>query len=154
GDGLSNIVTLPSDIVNVGVYPTGSGRNKPQISLPAMGASNFLAWTQVCADGILADRGKHTSFLGGNWACGIMCETFGNCLLAPNPKVPNCLTNLNSNGDAGFAAPGMATLSSFHPGGGNVLLVDGSVRFLKDSTNLMAIWSLGSRNQGEVLSAD
>jgi prepilin-type processing-associated H-X9-DG protein len=48
----------------------------------------------------------------------------------------------------------MWTLSSHHPGGANVLIADGSVRFLKDSTNLPVIWSLGSRAQGEVLSAD
>ena len=147
-------MTIPSNIVNVGQYPAGVSRNKPVMSMPAMGASNFMAWTHACADGLLVDRGKRTSFLGGNWACGIMCETFGNCLLAPNPTVPNCLTNLNASGGAGFAAPATATLSSFHLGGGNVLLADGSVRFLKDSTNLVTIWSLGSRNQGEVVSSD
>jgi prepilin-type processing-associated H-X9-DG protein len=47
----------------------------------------------------------------------------------------------------------MATLSSYHPGGANVLLADGSVRFLKDSTNLMTVWALGSRAQGEVVDA-
>jgi prepilin-type processing-associated H-X9-DG protein len=45
-------------------------------------------------------------------------------------------------------------LSSFHPGGANVLMCDGSVRFLKDSTNLSTIWALGSSAQGEVISAD
>jgi prepilin-type processing-associated H-X9-DG protein len=48
----------------------------------------------------------------------------------------------------------MFTLSSYHPGGCNVLMCDGSVRFLKDSTNLSTIWAIGSRDQGEVVSAD
>jgi prepilin-type processing-associated H-X9-DG protein len=44
--------------------------------------------------------------------------------------------------------------SSNHAGGVNVLLGDGSVRFIK-STISQAIWmSLGSRNGGEVISAD
>jgi hypothetical protein len=34
------------------------------------------------------------------------------------------------------------------------LLADGSVKFLKDSTSLPVIWGLGSRAQGEVISAD
>jgi prepilin-type processing-associated H-X9-DG protein len=48
----------------------------------------------------------------------------------------------------------MFTPASFHPGGANVLLSDASVRFIKDSTNLMTMWSLGSRAQGEIISAD
>jgi prepilin-type processing-associated H-X9-DG protein len=48
----------------------------------------------------------------------------------------------------------MYTLSSFHPGGANVLMADGSVKFLKDSTNRMTVWALGSRDQGEIISAD
>lgn len=44
--------------------------------------------------------------------------------------------------------------SSHHPGGANVLLADGSVHFLKDSTNRPTIWALGTRAQGEVISAD
>jgi hypothetical protein len=31
---------------------------------------------------------------------------------------------------------------------------DGSVRFLKDSTNQQTLWALGSRAQGEVISSD
>jgi prepilin-type processing-associated H-X9-DG protein len=103
---------------------------------------------------VKTDRGPHSSLLGDNWVCGINAETFGNCLLPPNPKVPNCLTSTLTNGDSGFAAPGMCTLSSAHPGGANVLMSDASVRFLKDSTSNVTIWSLGSRAQGEILSAD
>jgi hypothetical protein len=33
-------------------------------------------------------------------------------------------------------------------------MADGSVKFLKTSTNLQTLWSLGSRAQGEVISAD
>ncbi len=44
--------------------------------------------------------------------------------------------------------------SSFHPGGVNLLLLDGSVRFVKATTNL-SIWNaLGTRAGGEVISSD
>jgi prepilin-type N-terminal cleavage/methylation domain-containing protein/prepilin-type processing-associated H-X9-DG protein len=43
---------------------------------------------------------------------------------------------------------------SQHPGGANVLLGDGSVKFVKDTVNPQTWWGLGSRNGGEVLSAD
>jgi prepilin-type N-terminal cleavage/methylation domain-containing protein/prepilin-type processing-associated H-X9-DG protein len=43
---------------------------------------------------------------------------------------------------------------SQHPGGANVLAGDGSVRFVKNSVNLQAWRGFGTRNGGEVLSAD
>jgi prepilin-type N-terminal cleavage/methylation domain-containing protein/prepilin-type processing-associated H-X9-DG protein len=44
--------------------------------------------------------------------------------------------------------------SSMHPGGVNVVMMDGSVRFLKDSVNLATWLALGSRAGGEVVSGD
>ena len=46
------------------------------------------------------------------------------------------------------------TATSNHPGGVNVGFADGSVKFIKDSVNLQTWWALGSRNGGEVISAD
>ncbi len=43
---------------------------------------------------------------------------------------------------------------SLHPGGANVLMGDGSVRFVKQSINLLAWQALSSRSNGEVVSAD
>jgi prepilin-type N-terminal cleavage/methylation domain-containing protein/prepilin-type processing-associated H-X9-DG protein len=43
---------------------------------------------------------------------------------------------------------------SLHPGGANVLMGDGSVRFIKQSINLLAWQALSSRAAGEVISAD
>ena len=154
GDGNSSMFSVPSDVVFVGTYPNGIKRNTPQMALSAGEATAFLQWTQSCAAVVGTDRGPHSSLLGDNWACGINAETFGNCLLAPNPKFPNCLTSTLTNGDSGFAAPGMVTLSSNHPGGANVVMADGSVHFLKDSTSLPVVWGLGSRAQGEILSSD
>ncbi len=43
---------------------------------------------------------------------------------------------------------------SFHTGGVNVGFCDGSVRFVKDSINLVTWKALGSKAGGEVISAD
>ena len=43
---------------------------------------------------------------------------------------------------------------SLHPGGSNVLMGDGSVRFVKQSINLLTWQALSSRSNGEVISAD
>jgi prepilin-type N-terminal cleavage/methylation domain-containing protein/prepilin-type processing-associated H-X9-DG protein len=43
---------------------------------------------------------------------------------------------------------------SQHPGGANVLFCDGSVKFIKSTVSVPTWWAIGSRNGGEVLSAD
>jgi prepilin-type N-terminal cleavage/methylation domain-containing protein/prepilin-type processing-associated H-X9-DG protein len=44
--------------------------------------------------------------------------------------------------------------SSLHPGGVNVLLMDGSVKFVKSTVNYLAWYSLATPDGGEVVSAD
>jgi prepilin-type N-terminal cleavage/methylation domain-containing protein/prepilin-type processing-associated H-X9-DG protein len=44
--------------------------------------------------------------------------------------------------------------TSFHPGGVNMTLADGSVRFVKDTVGLQSWWALGTKAGGEVISAD
>ena len=44
--------------------------------------------------------------------------------------------------------------SSNHPGGVNTAFADGSVKFVKDTTNPQTFWALGTRNGSEVISAD
>jgi prepilin-type processing-associated H-X9-DG protein len=43
---------------------------------------------------------------------------------------------------------------SSHPGGANVLLGDGSVRFVKETIGIETWRALGTRRGGEVISAD
>jgi prepilin-type N-terminal cleavage/methylation domain-containing protein/prepilin-type processing-associated H-X9-DG protein len=45
-------------------------------------------------------------------------------------------------------------VSSFHPGGVNVGMLDGSVRFVKDSVNQYTWWAISTKAGGEVVSAD
>ena len=49
---------------------------------------------------------------------------------------------------------GSASASSNHPGGVNVCMADGSVKFVKETINLNTWWALGTRKGGEVISAD
>src|SRR5262249_5226347 len=47
-----------------------------------------------------------------------------------------------------------AAFHTQHPGGGNFLFLDGSVKFIKDTVNLDVMRALCTRNYGEVVSAD
>jgi prepilin-type N-terminal cleavage/methylation domain-containing protein/prepilin-type processing-associated H-X9-DG protein len=44
--------------------------------------------------------------------------------------------------------------SSYHPGGVNVGMLDGSVKFIKDTVNPLTWWALATKAGGEVVSAD
>ena len=64
------------------------------------------------------------------------------------------LDQCSTNGTGASQNPGAIGMSSLHPGGANMLLCDGSSRFLKNSTSYATIWALGSIAGGEVISSD
>ena len=151
GSGNLSVFTSPTDMIFVGSGPAGTGRtvsgsyNMPNPILVA----SFPAWLQLCATDltVASTRNAHTPLLGLSWSMGLPGCTMGNLLQAPNPNYPNCSTNTS------LGWPGMWGLSSFHPGGANVVFCDGSVHFVKNSINNPTLWALGSRNQGEVIDA-
>ena len=59
----------------------------------------------------------------------------------------------HANGN-GARALEYAAARSKHPGGVNSLMADGHVQFIKDTINVATWQALGSRNGGEVVSAD
>ncbi len=153
GDGNSSLVSIPSDVIFIGTLPSGTARNNGTLSMPnPILVANFPAWTQSCVASSATDRVDHTSALGEAWIFDITGVSFGNVLLPPNPKTPNCDSSTVASNT--LQNPGMWGLSSYHPGGANVVFLDGSVKFLKDSTSQQTLWALGSIAQGEVLSAD
>jgi len=150
GTGNQSVYTIPSDLCWLGQYPPGVTRNTPQMVMPA-GAGPFRQWVALCATQLrTTTRNPNSVVTGQAWAFNLMGHSLGNLVLAPNPKYPNCIVNSGTT----QLNPAMWNPSSFHPGGANMLFCDGSVRFLKDSTNLNTVWALGSISQGEVVSAD
>ena len=146
-------VKIPTDIIMVGTYPAGVTRNTPTVSMPStVLATSLLPWLQLCASNAAnpSMRFNKSTTLGEAWALGLPSYSLGNLLVPPNPKTPNC----NVTSSNAVNQPGVYGLSSYHPAGANVLMADASVRFLKDSVSIEAVWALGSRSGGEVLSAD
>ena len=70
--------------------------------------------------------------------------------MPPNSKYPGCI----AAGPGGPPNPAAFEPSSYHPGGANFLMCDGSVRFAEGSLSIQTLWKLGSRAQGEIISAD
>jgi prepilin-type N-terminal cleavage/methylation domain-containing protein/prepilin-type processing-associated H-X9-DG protein len=57
-------------------------------------------------------------------------------------------------GNGGASIRGAHTASSRHPGGVNVLMCDGSVKFMKETIAAQVWWALGTKSNGEVVSSD
>jgi prepilin-type N-terminal cleavage/methylation domain-containing protein/prepilin-type processing-associated H-X9-DG protein len=156
GDGNTAITTLPTDTAWVGglpSFPGGAGRGSVYMTMPA-GGPYLIPWLQKCNASMpqssQAANGDHA--VGEMWAAGTVPLACGNTLVPPNPLYYNCGDQTPAN--SGFSFPGNYGMSSYHPGGANVLMCDGSVRFLKNSTNIATVWALGSIAQGEIISAD
>ena len=153
GDYNANKLSIPQDIISRISWP---GANS-EMNMP-LGSAKFVNWLALCAgaapqstQGGGAAWKTNYSYLGQDWDQGMYGHTMGNTLLAPNPQYPNCRT---CTWDGDLDCPGMYGMSSFHPGGANVSMADGSVKFLKNTTATNVIWGIGSRAGGEVLSAD
>jgi prepilin-type N-terminal cleavage/methylation domain-containing protein/prepilin-type processing-associated H-X9-DG protein len=99
------------------------------------------AYQQCQAVNIYDLHNQFPLFMGAPWLCGQHIFTH-----VSGPNTRSC----------GFFLSLRAVMppSSRHPGGVNMLLGDGSVRFIKDSINLQIWRALGTRAGGEVVSAD
>jgi prepilin-type N-terminal cleavage/methylation domain-containing protein/prepilin-type processing-associated H-X9-DG protein len=93
------------------------------------------------------------------WADGNVHETAFTAAWPPNKAILglngegdlDLETRLVSQGGPTFAA---ITARSYHPGGVNAALADGSVRFVKGTVNGFTWRALGTPSGGEVISAD
>lgn len=148
GDNNGSILSVPQDVIEIGGANVGPNTDDPSNNM-AFGQALIQAYLANCAT--LAKTAPNRSWIGQQWCTGMFGRALGNTLLAPNPPYPNC-NKTTGNGD--FDNLGVFGMSSFHSGGGNVGLCDGSVRFLKSSTALPTVWALGSRSQSETISAD
>jgi prepilin-type processing-associated H-X9-DG protein len=127
----------------------------PFANMPAGAALLQPALTQ-CAQSWQSGSGGfgtngQRSWNGRLWAIGLYSYTLGNLLVPPNSAYPYCeFWSTNSDWDAG----GIIGLTSYHSGGANVMIADGSVRFIKTGIAYQTLWALGSKAQNEVIDAN
>jgi prepilin-type N-terminal cleavage/methylation domain-containing protein/prepilin-type processing-associated H-X9-DG protein len=132
--GVKNVAIVPYLLFDASTDP-----NSVNLAFQACNA----AWKVVTAGNISPERGE-------NWAHGAMAYTLFNTVATPNAFNDNW-TNCSA------VTGGRSALSisdSYHPGGVNVCMGDGSVKFVKDTIGMRTWWSLGTRAGGEVISAD
>ncbi len=156
-DGYACAATM-NTITTFGAY---RGMFFNDISTTLRDVTDGLSNSFLAGESLQAPNGKYEPFYGPYWSAGphsaayfVVQPPSAANFYAYLPNVPYSTqyptavglpkANLAANGDA----------CSFHPGGVNMLMGDGSVRFIKNSINPYTWWSLATIQGGEVISAD
>jgi prepilin-type N-terminal cleavage/methylation domain-containing protein/prepilin-type processing-associated H-X9-DG protein len=133
----------------------GNGTPNPRTDMFMMSVTGSLDDTYRACRGMADSMAMPLlSQQGATWSMGEMVSTTYNHVAPPNNRTCAGMdaTMMGSMSMAGM--PVQIPPSSYHPGGANLLLGDGSVRFIKDSIDLRVWRALGTRNGGEVVSGD
>ena len=162
-DGTSNTIAASEILVgtneatvksrNIGLLNAGAG------IIQTVNANSLLAAGEVAPGAkvtqMLAACRARTDITGNDgllWSMGASGYTMFTTLVPPNSNqyaFGSC-----KSGGGGPDGSEIVNAQSNHPGGVNVTMADGSVRFVKSTIAWNVWWGLGSKAGGEVLSAD
>ena len=92
---------------------------------------------------------------GYSWALAGADSTYFTTIVPPNSTQSNWAScRFGCQGCGTSPGANYANVSSLHPGGVNAGFADGSVRFIKNSINMLTWMQLGTKAGGEVISSD
>jgi len=125
----------------------------PGVNTGAAGATQFASACKSLpgtATSVRSDGNGYTWFAGYPWHIAVNAYTH-----VGSPNSISCTNSVDQGGWLSFTGPlGSAPPNSNHPGGVNMAMSDGSVRFVKDTVSLPTFWAIGTRKGGEVVSSD
>jgi len=118
--------------------------------------ASVLTALQKCTSVFLTTPPSNISATHGHyWSVGHTGSTMFNTIVTPNDsKNPWGGCRRDCNGGCDAASMAFSNAQSYHSGGVNCLFGDGSVKFIKDSVAQNVWWALGTKSNGETLSAD
>ena len=165
-DGTSNTVAFAEWLVGDGRAPTGSryrGNVETNVTSTLTGtniqsnaAANVISLLQTCRTTFTnepaAASANITDYKGWRWADACAGFAMFNTVQTPNDTVGGCQSG--GGNEAWMDDAWSIGAASAHPGGCNVLMDDGSARFVKSSIGSQTWWALGTVNGGEVISSD
>ena len=136
--------------------PSGYYGTSAQFLYASANSAAVIAGLQACAMAWSnTSTASYSTMRGFSWCDGNGGWTYTNLIQTPNHDATfqggGCRFNCAGCGiDSSFSY----AVSSNHPGGANMLMADGSVRFVKDGVSRLTWWALGTRNGNEVISSD
>jgi len=150
---------LTGNAINNSVY-----RGNGVVKVAATGAVNLLSvqtspagvpqMFQACLAMMKSTPANIITDNGYRWADGRQGYSMMSTVAVPSdPMAPFSGCRLNPS-YSGSDSQELTNAGSQHPGGGNVLFGDGSVKFVKSSLSRTVWWALGSKDGGEVVSSD
>jgi prepilin-type N-terminal cleavage/methylation domain-containing protein/prepilin-type processing-associated H-X9-DG protein len=164
-DGTSNTIAFSEWTVNNSLNrPPGRATMANGLQATGIADVNMANWNGTTPmQKVQADINACTqSWIQGNqgqgpgitWATGAMGYTLFNTVVPPNgggqlqwQACRNGCCSQSQHADYNLA-------TSYHSGGVNVLMADGSSKFIKNSISMPTWWALGTRSDGETLSSD
>jgi prepilin-type processing-associated H-X9-DG protein len=144
-DGTSNTAAMSESILGDGAEFSSTQPGDETVAYKYLGYSGTLPNASTCA-------GTPSSWNGYNrrgfmWASGeARCVSY-NHFYTPNAKTFDCVAN---DPTMTYISVGYRAARSRHSGGVNVLLCDGSVRFVRDAVDATAWRNASTRAGGEV----
>jgi prepilin-type N-terminal cleavage/methylation domain-containing protein len=151
-DGTSNTIAF-AEIVkgdgDNGIYTLKKGDYIRNISVAALTpVKPTSAQMETYGTSCAAGTADHRSTGGWSWSSPMMDDTGVNTIVTPNWKYPNCH---ECSGCGEGDARGVWATRSYHTGGVQVCLADGSVRFISENIDFVLFQNVGSSNGGETL---
>jgi prepilin-type processing-associated H-X9-DG protein len=165
-DGTSNTIAFSESLVgDPQDPPSAAGRRNNSVTGAGMANAlvpdaSAVSWTlvitpalQACTNQFMSNK-QIDSRNGNRWGWGAMGITLFNTIAPPNYKLAPWNSCRYSCGGCGPDDANFSNAQSNHPGGVNVMLADGSVRFVKDTINPQTWMALGTKSNGEVVTSD
>ena len=149
-DGSSNTAAFGESIIgtNSNIPPAPAAPNPQEIVVQLPSGITTFADTFTYIPLVASDCLASTNYRWDrqtNWIDADYRHTLYDHYMTPNSTTYDCLRG---------PMHGWRTARSRHPGGVNILFVDGSVHFIKNSINLVAWQAIGTVAGGEVVSSD
>jgi prepilin-type N-terminal cleavage/methylation domain-containing protein/prepilin-type processing-associated H-X9-DG protein len=143
-DGTSNTAAFSESLLGSGQVPASAPTDPNTIRLVVLEIAMGGDTTPAACDGA---SGTFSAKRGAKWIDGHYGNTLYNHYYTPNPTGKWDCGN-------GFHNKALSTARSNHSGGVNVGLMDGSVRFVRDSVPIDVWRAISTRATGEVVPGD